>query len=563
MVLRDAGRRTGYAALVLVIAIGLSAIQLLPTIEMAGQSIREEMTYARSTEGELFWPQMLTLLIPKFFGSSNHLGGENPAMYWGPQSYWNFWETCVYVGITTLALSVAALRSFRTHRAVAFLAGFAAFSLLCAVGDNFVFHWFLYTFVPGFDKFRAPGRWGFFIAFCCALLSGFGLKALFSSARDKRQRVLLLAIPAVTAIVSVAVQIGIVDGLIRTLLTGSAWRGAASPHLLDAARAVAAQQSLIALAVAGISAGALYLIWKNPGRSFLVLFLLPAVTFGDLYIFGFNHNNGTTNPDAYFSQQRDIIAQLKRDGEREFFRVNSRNSAGMLLDRNQGLIDNLFLTEGYTQLALKRRFPPAQTTEGTYRLLNTKYRLRTDTVYQQGRGRLRFSLARDSSYLPRAFFVTRYVVTSSPEEETAVMTGPAFDPAQVAALEEPLAERIDSAQSGDGWTAAIRAYRNNAMTLDVTTPNKGLLVLSEIHFPGWNAYVDGVPTKVYRADWSLRALVVERGMHTVELRYEPASFAIGSTITLLTAIGGAATVGFVFMRQQRSRRRNRSHNSPM
>jgi hypothetical protein len=235
----------------------------------------------------------------------------------------------------------------------------------------------------------------------------------------------------------------------------------------------------------------------------------------------------------------------------------------MLLDRNQGLIDNLFLTEGYTQLALKRRFPPAPTIEGTYRLLNTKYRLRTDTVYQQGRGRLRFSLARDSVYLPRAFVVTRYIVTNSPEEQSALMSGPAFDPAQVAALEEPLSERIDSAESASGWTAAIRTYRNNAMTLEVVTPKKGLLVLSEIHFPGWNAYVDGVPTKVYRADWSLRALVVEQGTHMVELRYEPASFAIGSTITLLTALGGAATVGFAFVRRQRSRRHTRSMNSSM
>ncbi len=61
-----------------------------------------------------------------------------------------------------------------------------------------------------------------------------------------------------------------------------------------------------------------------------------------------------------------------------------------------------------------------------------------------------------------------------------------------------------------------------------------MLVVSEAWFPGWNAYVNGVQTPVYRTDFSLRGLFVPAGVTTVDLRYEPASFARGATVTLST-----------------------------
>lgn len=270
--------RAGLAAGVVIIAVGLSAVQLLPTAELSAYSVREEMTYTRSTDGQLAWPQLLTLVVPKFFGTSNHLGGENPIVYWGPQTYWNFWETCTYIGIAALLLSVGAVKAYRTDRHILFLAGFIVFALLCALGDNFFLHSFFYNYVPGFNKFRVPGRWGFFVAFCGALLSGFGIRALLSAAAPARGiRIVVLSVAGATGLLTLSVLTGILDPLISSVVQTGAWRGGGPPtELTAAARTIATQQTLIALLFTAGSAAIVLLFLRNLLRApiFLAVLLL-------------------------------------------------------------------------------------------------------------------------------------------------------------------------------------------------------------------------------------------------------------------------------------------------
>ena len=545
--------RAGLAAGVVIIAVGLSAVQLLPTVELSAYSVREEMTYIRSTDGQLAWPQLLTLVVPKFFGSSNHLGGENPIVYWGPQTYWNFWETCTYIGMAALLLSVVALKARRSDRHILFLAGFIVFALLCALGDNFFLHSFFYNYVPGFNKFRVPGRWGFFVAFCGALLSGFGIRALLSAAApDRGIRIVVVSVAGAAAILTLAVVTGILDPLISAVVQAGAWRGGGpAAELTAAARTIATQQTLLALLFASGSVAIVFLFRRNLLRAPMFLIILLLWQYADLYVFGFQQNNGRINPGAHFDQQRPLIDRLVQDGREEYFRVNARNSQGMLFDRNQGMIDRVFLTEGYTQLALKRRFPPASSPEAMHRLLNVRYRLLTDTVVQGGRARYRLRLAQDTLYLPRAFFVYRTAVFSAEEAEAAFMSRPGFNPGEVAALEEPLPEPLDTAMTGGAGRATITAYTNNTLSITVHTPARGFLVVSEMYFPGWKAYIDGAASPVYRTDWSLRGVVVDRGDHSVELRYEPRSFTYGALISGGT---GAVCILVLLMTALRGRR---------
>ena len=63
----------------------------------------------------------------------------------------------------------------------------------------------------------------------------------------------------------------------------------------------------------------------------------------------------------------------------------------------------------------------------------------------------------------------------------------------------------------------------------------GLIVLSEVYYPAWHAYVDGQPTPVYVADHALRAVAVPAGPHTVEMRYESAALSAGLIISVAAA----------------------------
>lgn len=63
----------------------------------------------------------------------------------------------------------------------------------------------------------------------------------------------------------------------------------------------------------------------------------------------------------------------------------------------------------------------------------------------------------------------------------------------------------------------------------------GLVVFSEIFYPGWEATIDGQPAKMLRADYILRALEVPAGDHVIELRFKPKAYTIGNTVTTVAS----------------------------
>lgn len=74
----------------------------------------------------------------------------------------------------------------------------------------------------------------------------------------------------------------------------------------------------------------------------------------------------------------------------------------------------------------------------------------------------------------------------------------------------------------------------------------GWVVLSESAWKGWRAYVDGKPTKVYRANHTLLGIYVPKGEHRLRVVYWPHSFVVGRAISLITLVGIAAV--FVWKR---------------
>jgi len=73
------------------------------------------------------------------------------------------------------------------------------------------------------------------------------------------------------------------------------------------------------------------------------------------------------------------------------------------------------------------------------------------------------------------------------------------------------------------------------------------LVLMDSLFPGWRASVDGESAPIYLANHAFRAVPLPEGDHTVEFRYEPATYRVGLFVSLLTlgmllSFGGACLV---------------------
>jgi uncharacterized membrane protein YfhO len=62
-------------------------------------------------------------------------------------------------------------------------------------------------------------------------------------------------------------------------------------------------------------------------------------------------------------------------------------------------------------------------------------------------------------------------------------------------------------------------------------------VLSENHYPGWRAYIDGRLVETLRVDYNLRGVALPAGEHTVEFVFRPKSVFIGLGLSLVTLMG--------------------------
>ena len=135
-------------------------------------------------------------------------------------------------------------------------------------------------------------------------------------------------------------------------------------------------------------------------------------------------------------------------------------------------------------------------------------------------------------YRPRVSFASEYSVEPDAGRAwaRAVREGDggrrvfvSADPALAAPQPEP--------GGGKYVVAGIAAEDPERVTAEVSADRAGLLVLTDLAYPGWTARVDGKPVPILAADGYFRAVAVDAGSHRVEFRYRPISFFAGAAIS--------------------------------
>ncbi len=81
----------------------------------------------------------------------------------------------------------------------------------------------------------------------------------------------------------------------------------------------------------------------------------------------------------------------------------------------------------------------------------------------------------------------------------------------------------ESVKQDDTSIVKLTGYKPNNLTYEVKSNKGGVIVFSEIYYPGWTATVDGQPAELGRVNYILRALNVKAGNHKVVLDFHPAS----------------------------------------
>ncbi len=82
----------------------------------------------------------------------------------------------------------------------------------------------------------------------------------------------------------------------------------------------------------------------------------------------------------------------------------------------------------------------------------------------------------------------------------------------------------------------LKKYEPNELVYDVQSDKGGVVVFSEIYYPGWTATVDGASVEVGRVNYVLRALQVKPGKHSVVLTFKPKSVDRTETIACIAYI---------------------------
>ena len=110
-----------------------------------------------------------------------------------------------------------------------------------------------------------------------------------------------------------------------------------------------------------------------------------------------------------------------------------------------------------------------------------------------------------------------------------------FDPRREVLLASGAAADVTTPTSGSEEVRLV-SYDAQRIAALVESPSDGYLVLTDTWYPGWKVSVDGRSAELLRADLIFRAVFLPAGKHEVVFTYEPASFRIGTMMTILAAL---------------------------
>ena len=517
-----------WTGVMLVVGVALAAVQLLPMAELALRSTRQAAP-GYDFAARFSWPPgyLLTLLVPNFFGEPTHTG------YWGDGVYDEF---IFYVGVLPLLLALLGLRL--RHRLKPFLVALGLGALLLALGRYGGLHPLFYRFIPPFRLARAPARAGFLFTLAAAALAGLTLTALQSSPGEERARLLKpLRWPPVLIVAGGALALVVVG------FAAFAWGRETNPaagRLWHQANQTALFLLFFLLSVGLLAA------WRDTSRHRTGLWLLAlGLVVLDLWTFG---GSIVEVVDVQESGYWRVVAQAVADPQAA--RVLPWGLSEF--DQNGGMAFGLRSVFGYDPLIMQRyeefitsRPDPRAR---TYDLLNAGYLITTaPQEFPDEPDAPRLLLEQDGVYvyerpaaLPRAWVAPQIEVLDDTDSLARIHEAD-FDPRTTALADSAL--DCDPAPSVHGGAGEVEILRYDGNHIEARVRSEGgLLVFSEIYYPGWRATIDGDPARLVRADYVLRALCVPPGEHRIVLVYDPPLLKIGLAVTslaLLSVVGVA------------------------
>jgi hypothetical protein len=140
--------------------------------------------------------------------------------------------------------------------------------------------------------------------------------------------------------------------------------------------------------------------------------------------------------------------------------------------------------------------------------------------------------------LPRAYYVPRVDVVIDADARLERLAAGVEDPRHVALVEATLPSGFVG-KAGNDMTAAARFVTDDPehVVIELNAPERGFLFLADQYFPGWSATVNGRRASIIRANHAFRLVEVPKGQVRVEFRYQPARVWTGAIISVMILMG--------------------------
>lgn len=575
-----------------VFALGLAAVQILPTLELIPLSARGALDYAEAGGWSTHPLDLLNVIVPNLFGHFYTIGfvqswGE--AFHHGRESY----LVSFFLGTGVILLAALSLASAR-RKLLAVLITLAALGMTLSLGSHLPFHGWMFHHIPFISLGRYPSKFFLLAAMALCMLAALGMETLLERSESRKTRTrngvaaaaLVLASLGAFFLVWFKIHPAVLEHWIRAAgdpagnavkdhawILSFLWRALLTTTLFSAI------YGTLLLSAHRLQYRLLTLLFPLLLGAELIpanLRLTPLISEANVnHVSEMNRTITEKGPKEPFRVVPPLLMQSGAPQPNLRFQAPNRSSAWLTLYYRMtgqpmyGIMDGIHYSVDHSVDSLNtnaseilwekiRRLPQPKRLD-PLRRMNSPWVLSMEPLAFEGLTPIvsmeTISQRQVHAYwlqqsLQRAYFTSGVEFVPSTEAALERFLAPSFPAGAAVILEGRGASRSGTPEAG---SVTLKEYGNTRVVCEVSADLDGHLVLLDSHYPGWEARVDGKPAEIRSANYAFRAVPVASGRHLVEFRYRPKVFYLGLILSTLFILAGGAVAAQALLSSPRRR----------
>lgn len=518
--------------------------------------------------------EVLTWIVPSYygFGKSTYNGSLSNNQDVEVNTYFGqmlFVDVAMYMGVIVFFLAIFSMIVNWKDPLIRYLTILVLIATLISFGRTFpIVYDLMFHYFPFFDKFRVPSMMLVLVQLSLPILAGLGIAKLISlkNEKDKKFDNLIRNIFFVfTGVFILTILLGspIKSWFIERIMN-SGRKDTHAVQLTDYTADMFIIDARLAFFFSTLVFGAMFAYLKNYLSKDLMIIVIILLSFIDLARIdrrGETYKNKADMDNLFVKPE--YISAIQSLNDKDPFRIiNLKRDGYGNVSQNSNFNAYFLIQDVYGYSGIKpRAYQDYMEVLGTpanqtfWRMLNVKYVVLDNQVNADGFLPV-YSGSKTYVYenkyaLPRAYFV------NSVEKANAIgilnkVKNNQFDPKDIAFVEdvELKVDRPDSSAY-----VKIERYGDEVIQIDANASGNNFLFVGDTYVgKGWNAYIDGKETKIYKANHGFRGIMVQQGKHQIKFEYLPKSFVITKYVSLILSsivvLGLFLSIGFNFRKKK-------------